>query len=396
MKLSPNQAIQVAKAPPGKKAALRATYEAQQRGNQKGPASKPAAKAARTRGHASKPGHRSAMRHLMDPMCPLPMPTVTSDGKALPHTGLVSSDFVVGTQNTMLLLVTNVGNAGTVGALLSLTPDGGLAPNHDVQMLTIPTLSQPDTAGGPSAARPMKFSLSVINCTNALKRGGRVTYLHTSQRLPAFVPGDDHWSPTPGADNFSPIVDAIKSANTRRRITGDNLKDPKHLIGYTVDNVNYTSFKPFDGTLSWGAFRTHVLGANENTPTAARGMSIIAYVFDPVAQAQDYSVTIRGAYYTRWPLTSVPGQSMRYMPTADARLINAARDHAETTASELAHVAEGGVIATVAPKAAGALSRVGGWLGRTATGAMQAADGAAVDMLGAEGAAFAEMAIPLL
>jgi len=398
MTLSPKQVIQLAKAPPASRQALRATYEAQQRNKQKGTTSKPAAKPARTRAPGAEPAKRTAIPNLMDPMCHLPMPNITSDGKALPHTGLVSSDFLVGTLNTALLLVTNVGRAGTVGALLQVKPNGEV--EGAIQMFTIPTMAEPDSQGGPSAARSMKFSLSVINCTNSLKRGGRVTYLHTSQRLPPFTNGPTGGDP----DNYTSIIEAVKSSTERRRIQGDSLKEPKHLIGYPVDSVNYSTFNPFHGTLEWGAFREIVLGANIHSVPQPRPMSIIAYVFDPVTDPQDYSLTIRAAYYTRWPITSVPGQSMRYMPTADAKVINAARDHAENTASELTHIAEGGALATIAPKAAGAaraagssaLSRVSGWLGRTATGAVQAVDGVAVDMLGAEGAAFAEMAVPLL
>jgi hypothetical protein len=115
-------------------------------------------------------------------------------------------------------------------------------------------------------------------------------------------------------------------------------------------------------------------------------MSIVAYIFDPVADRQDYSVTIRAAMYTRWPLTSVPGQSMKHMPTSTAAHINAVHTHNEETANDLVHIAEGGVIANVAPKlfgaARGGLAAAQGYLNR---GAMAAAE-ELVEVLGPEAA----------
>jgi hypothetical protein len=84
---------------------------------------------------------------------------------------------------------------------------------------------------------------------------------------------------------------------------------------------------------------------------------------------------------------------MRNMPTADASVVNHVRDHAESTANDLTHVVEGGLLATLGPKIAGAaragVSRLGGMISRAGVGAVEAAEGAAAEMLGAEGAALA-------
>lgn len=321
----------------------------------------------------------------------MPTPSITSEGKALAHTGLASGDFVVGSTNYTLLLATNVGSAGTVGAVLNISPTGEHV--DGLQTFTIPTMSAADAVGGPSAARAMKFSVSVVNCSNALKRGGRVTYLNSSQRLPAYTPASE------GSHNdFTPILQGIKNSPYRRRATGDCLGvppggKPTHLIGYPVDSVTYATFKAFHGTLAFSEFLEYVAGASTASTPKARPMSIVAYIFDPVSDPQDYTVTIRASYYTRWPLTSVPGQSMRNMPTADASVVNHVRDHAESTANDLTHVVEGGLLATLGPKIAGAaragISRLGGMISRAGAGAVEAAEGAAAEMLGAEGAALA-------
>jgi len=325
--------------------------------------------------------------NFLDPMCPVPPPTAVSQGKALPHNGLVSGDFVVGSTNTTLLICTNTGESGTVGLLVNVNPAGEYVDGET--LFTIPTLALSDAENGASAVRATKFSVNVTNCSNALKRGGRVTYLNSSQRLPLRA--------TNAAYRYGSIIAGVKSSPYRRRITGDMLGQPKQLIGYPVDAPAYDSFQPHLGTLTVNEFCSYLFRASVTDPTPRiRPMSTIIYIFDPVADPQDYSVTIRASFYTRWPLTTVPGQSMSLMPTADAKQINQVRDHAEATANELVHVAEGGALAMAAPRIAsgirGVVSRLGGAVNR----GIMAAEGAAGEMLGAEGMALAEAAVPLL
>lgn len=308
-------------------------------------------------------------------MCIAPAPNVISDGRALPHTGLVSLDFVVGTVNSTLLFVTNTGDSGTVGVVMNVSPAGAYV--DGLQMFTVPTLAAEDAAGGASASRAMKISLAVTNCSNSLKRGGRVTYLNSSQRLPMM-----------SSSSLDTIITAIKSSPYRRRITGDILRTPTHLIGYPVDNVAYGTFRPHRGTLTHAQFGQYIYGAGGTDGPLPRPMSVICYVFDPTGDPQDYSATVRTSMYTRWPLTSIPGHSMKNMPTATAALINHVRDHAESTANDLAHIVEGGVMATVAPKLAGMARSAAN---RVISG-MTAGDAFAVDALGAEGASALEMA----
>ena len=312
MTLSPKQAAQVARAPASQKAALRAMYQAQRAKStaviNKVTKQRGAIRAAATQQRQRPSQSFKGIHNFLDPMSPMPAPSVTSDGKALPHTGLVSHDFVVGSVNSTVLIVTNTGDSGTVGMVLNINPSGDYV--DGLHMLTIPTLAASDSAGGPSASRAMKFGVSVVNCSNALKRGGRVTYLNSSQRLPA----------TTTIAPFAAIVNAIKSSPYRRRITGSTLGQATHLVGFPIDNVTYTTFEGHRGTLTHEEFYTYVFGAASGSTlqTQRRPMSTVAFIFDPVTDAQDYSVTIRSSMYTRWPLTSVPGQSMRNMPTAAA------------------------------------------------------------------------------
>jgi len=299
------------------------------------------------------------------------MPSLTSDGKALPHTSLVSDDFTVDATNFTVLFVTNSGHSGTVGTLFKCDADGGYVSNSAMSF-TIPTLALSDAAGGPSASRAMKFSVAIVNCSNGLKRAGRVTYINSSQRLPARGPD--------AVSRYMPVIKGIKDSPYRRRINGDTMsvgpgQTAKHLIGYPTDSIAYSNFKPFAGTETGDEFLAHVLGASVGYDPTDRPMSVIAFVFDPTTDPQDYSLTIRASYFTRWPLTSVPGQSMKNMPTAAASIINHVRDAAEDHGHELQNIVEGGLIATIGPKvgkalltrAVGGLTTAGAGLGGLAS-----------------------------
>jgi len=347
MTLTQKQQVQVAKAPVTRKAFLKASFERQNSMNQKQPARNqkaPASTSGRTHGRAGRPanaGQAKRMPNFLDPMCSIPAPTVTSDGRALPYTGLDSYDFKVDTTNYTVLLATNTGDSGTVGAVFKVGPSGVFV-SGSMHILTIPALALADNAGGASSSRAMKLSVSVVNCTNNLKRGGRVTYLNSAQRLPTMRADP--------ATEFIDVITGVKTSPYRRRINGTDLITPQQLIGFPVDGTVYRQFRPHHGTLTSTELFERILSAGTIISPALRPMSAIAYIFDPAADEQDYSVTIRAGYYTRWPVTSVPGQKMEAIPTAEPRVVNAVHDHVESTANDLVHVAEGGVAATVLPK----------------------------------------------
>lgn len=358
MALTAKQTAALAKEWPSRRKALRKQFEAQnasqqkqQQPQKKKPAAKPAARAAKKK--------VVACRNFLDPKCPDPAPRLVSVGKALPLTGLASHEFTVGSENRALLIITNLGSSGSVGVFMQIAPNGTAVSGSSV-VLTIPTLAQAEHIGGPTAASAMKFGVTVTNCTNAWKRGGRVKYINSSQRLPPCWDGD-------GNMNWARVLTGIETSPYRVLTTGDQLVQGKQLIGYPTDRVEYETFHQFEGQMLFGKFTRHVC-SDEHAPTGSeslpRGMSIVAYVFENTADPQDYSVTVRASYYTRWPITSVPGQSMKQIPTSDAAHINAVHDHAEQTAHDMVKVAEGGVMATMGPRVAaaarGALGRLSG------------------------------------
>lgn len=336
---------------PARRGQGKAVFNRQNQGQAKAPANKqmvqkkPAPKPQRATPTVQRKKAPVGHFNLLNPMVPQLMPVLASDGKAFPLTGLASGDFTVGPDEKAILIVTNTGSSSNVGYFRKVNATTGAFIPGEGFDLNIPTLVTPDTGGGASAIRAMKLSCSVVNVTNALKRGGRVTYLNSSQRLPPFLTEDDP---------FSAIFQGVRDSPHRRRITGDDLVTPKQLIGYPCDNSAYTTFTPHHGQTDATTFLGHCLTASSAVPAAARPMSVIVWMFEPPADVNDYSITVRASYYTRWPLTSVPGQAMRDIPHAPPALINSHRDHAENTANDLVHVAEGGAAATLLPKAIGA------------------------------------------
>lgn len=355
MTLTTKQQAQVVKAPQAKKAALRASFQQQSAANKPAKASQPQrAQGGQPRRQVKvKQPTQRRVENFLNPLCPAPAPTVTSDGKALPLNGLESHDFRVDSENTTILLATNTGSSGTVAAVFQVDSNGTYK-DGTMKLLTIPTLAESDNAGGATSTRAMKLSVSVVNCSNGLKRGGRVTYLNSAQRLPTLkYDANSKWS-------YADLIAGVKACPYRRRLNGAELAHPKQIIAFPVDGTKYRAFESHHGTLEIAPFQSHIMAAGAIiTDPKARPMSSIAFIFDPVTDPQDYSVTVRASFYTRWPLTTVPGQKMQTMPTADPKHINAVHDHAENTAHELVELASGGAIGAVAPKVIGAVRELG-------------------------------------
>jgi len=361
-------------------------------------AAAPASTPSRPKFKASPGPAKAKRRHFpfyLDPMCPHPVPSLASDGKALDYTGLVSSDFTVDTTNHTLLIATNTGNSGTTAITLKVDANGGFV-NNSLAVHTIPTLSLSDKEGGASSSRAMKLGISVVNCSNNYKVGGRVTYINSSQRLPPRL--------VDTATEFSRITAGIKTSPYRKRINGKDLMHPKQIITYPVDNSEYSRFREFEGTLNVDQFMSHVFSGGDGVTTkdsvvTPRPMSISAWVFEPASDTQDYSFTVRASYYTRWPLSSIPGQSMKPVPTAPPAIVNHVRDVAEAHASDLVEVAGGGLMVALAPRVASAARAVGGFIGNAAEGLVAGLGGGAEAAAvggGLELGALEAAAVPLL
>lgn len=358
MVLTDRQQAAVARAPPKQKAALRRMYERQQKSNrQQVPRAPPPAPKRASRAQPG-PKYKKAATCLnfMDPMCPLPVPTTVSAGKALSHTALASHSFSVPTNRSAILLALQSPGTSTVGYHALLDSNGLLVPGSE-QLYDMPTLTTGAQSGGCTASRAMRLSCAVVNTTNAVNRGGAVTYINSAQRFPQIT------------NNFffGNIVDAIRESPYRKVTSGDLLlgtvDNPNKLTAYPTDMPLYNSFSEHEGNVGADAFlrrlATYLIYNGDSYAALPRCMSIIAWVFDPPPVENTYRVTIRSSFYTRWPLESVPGYHMKPIPTVDAATYNRVVDHAEEHANTLTTATEGGLIALAGPKIAQGASYVG-------------------------------------
>lgn len=364
---SPKQQRALDKAKPDQKAAMRKLFSEQRAAHAK-PQNKPQNYAVsagqQKRAHQAAP--RRALPNLMDPTVPAPMPSSIADGKAVPITSLATLDFKLSSHDTLtnganpgpsILLVTNTGNTPTVGMLVTTQiVSTGAIEEVSVQMLTVTSLLNKGS-GAPTSARSMKFGVSIGNNTNGQKRGGMVTFINTTQRLPDVTKTGDkyYW------DN---VIDAVKSTPQRRRLNGDVFADTHQLIGTVVDNPTYHSFAQWRTVEARDDFLKHVL---DEMPTSAdlyfshrRPMSTCVFVFEPTDDMQDYSISVRASYYTRWPMTTVQGENMPHVPTAPATDLNLIHKKAEANSQTLHKIATGAAAGGVAG------ATLGGSLGEVA------------------------------
>jgi hypothetical protein len=227
--------------------------------------------------------------------------------------------------------------------------------------------------------RAMKFSSTIVNSTSTLRMGGRVTYLNAAQRLPAILGTNTTTVPASGPYDFSAILTSVKSSPYRKRLNAQELSHPRALVGFPCDSTHYLNYKAHRGAVSAETFLSYTCVPTASTtapgtlhpsfsPALDRPMSIHVWIMEATTQPNDYSLTIRAANYTRWPLTSVPGQIMTPTPTAPADHINNVHNHGEATANDLKSVAEGGAGAVFIPKAPGFVRAAGRWVMRGAAG----------------------------
>jgi len=69
-------------------------------------------------------------------------------------------------------------------------------------------------------------------------------------------------------------------------------------------------------------------------------MSTAWIVLSPPAVAQSYTISCKASFYTRWGLSTVPGQSQFDVPTASAGFINRVQSYASGMADTLHTIAD--------------------------------------------------------
>lgn len=322
MSLSSKQKKAVAKLPAGKRADAARVFEQQ---NQAGRRAGPRKEQRRPKQTAGRPKGTGDIFH---PAHPGLIPSLVCEGSAFPIQDIARAVTNATSVGKRIIIGTNTGRAGSiwVEVLAQPTPTSGVR--------TVPLLGDSDTAGGPTSGRAMKFSMTLVNTTNAFHREGRVYTLNANQRfaLPA-APS------TMTQAQWNEFADAVTAHPKVVAHSAEDFAKPKSLVAHPVDQASYTDYGEWHGTYTLDEFMSHCAIWPGQTP-ADRPMSTIVVVLDPTANTNNYVVTGEASFYTRWPLSTVMGRSMRKVPTAPADHINRIRDHAENTSSMLRSVGE--------------------------------------------------------
>lgn len=242
---------------------------------------------------------------------PIPTPVAEACGSALPYAGIFRHELAVSTERVVVLF-SNVGRSGTVALVVGL-PTAGAA---GLTVRTIPTLSLGDDAGGPTSCKAMKGCFSLVNVTAPLNRAGRVTVLNSKQRFLVGAPFS-----TMTLAQWATFVDTVKTHPDAVSYGGHDFEHPVSFHTYPVDSRAYGEFHDFAGATTSDEFGRSI-AIWPGVDPYVRPMSCIVTIFEIPPSTQEYTLSFRAAYYTRWPLNTIPGQTQRRIPTAPLDLIN--------------------------------------------------------------------------
>lgn len=264
----------------------------------------------------------------LSPHYPENIPNALRSGQAFPYTGQIRLEITQAIGETIFIMATNPGSAGTVALIGRQT--GTAAPTYSVA--TIPTLSLNDENGGPTSARAMKFGLSLTCNTPLLSRGSRIFHLNGQSRLRVDSPPS-----SVSLAVFQSIVNVITAMPTTVPYDNTYFGDTREFTSNVVDNVTYVDFNLFEGTLTVDQIAAHMqVWPGISSGLRDRPMSTTWLVFAPPSAVQNYSVALHAAYYTRWGLSTVQGQSQTDIPVASIAVVNSMMEKADFM-SNLAH-----------------------------------------------------------
>lgn len=287
-----------------------------------------------------------------NPMSPALVATLLPSGKAFPVHGMYR--YPINVSGGMLFAITNTGTTATVMSGVNLT--GGT-----IGLYSIPSIVDRAADGGPSSGRAMKAGLAIVNTTAPLSITGQVYVTGVDQRLSIPVPASQMT-----VAQWQAVADTI-AADTRTKLySAAQLSRPHHTYVHPSDTPTYEGFRPWDGTDSvdtfWEGFVEDSTGNTRPRPMS----TIFVYIVAPPV-TQQYVLTVRAAYYTRWAAATVMGQSQIPIPTGSHHSVSMHRSIAQRA---------GAVLQAVEAGAAGAVGALGTMAAYASRAAPVVAEGA--------------------
>jgi len=282
------------------------------------PKRRPAPKAApaRRRNQGAMGPRVPQTRLSFSPLSTSIIPVARSCGTGLSVSGLVSSELTHSVGDRTLFIVNNYGSSGTI--MLKITrPSSGATPSKTTY--TVPLLDSPASVGGPTSGRSMKAGISILNNTPQLTAGGRCYIIDVDQRMA--IP-DDLYSIT--ATEFDSFLDKLKGHVNRIPFDGATFKPVKHFHTHVADAVQYETFNTWVGTDTVSGFGSHMFEYPGTPDPTKKSMSTLLVILESPAATQEYTITARGQWMTRWPLDTIGGFVSKDIPTATPAVVDSA------------------------------------------------------------------------
>lgn len=245
-----------------------------------------------------------------------PVPASRPVGKATPLASQFLYNFPVPVDGwRRMFVVTNNGHSSSVAIQMQTN---GVATGNN--LYNVPIYSATPASGGPTSGRAMKAGLTISNATADIRCGGRIFVLNCDQRVSVpTLPS------TMSAAQMVSLFDTVMNHPATVAYTGKHFQ--RRAVSFSthaVDTFEYETFRPWIGIDTVDSFANHVflnngLGILDD---GIRPMSTLFVLFEQPADAQDYTILLRHAVYTRWTLGTLGAISSRDVPVVSSETIN--------------------------------------------------------------------------
>lgn len=279
---------------------------------------KPKKRASAKRATSGKGGPTAGMAAMWSSLHPKLPATIVTEGESFPIKGLVRETLTTVAGTSYIYIFHNAGDASNAFGVIK---NDGVAPTF--QSLGVPVVGSKASAAGPTTGRALKLSVHLQNDTALLARGGRC-YIHTAAnriRLPQ-LPS------TMSSAQVTALADVLKAHPATRACSGTDFGGPTEYTSYPLDTTDYHDYRTWEGGVSFDIYAESfavwdVAGANSTE--RPRPMAPIIFMIEDTGTAvQQWTMSVRPTWATRWAVDTVPGQNMRPLRTASPAEVNAA------------------------------------------------------------------------
>lgn len=256
-----------------------------------------------------------------------PVPVSQPCGSATTYFGARKIIVPLSNASDRLLFITSTGDTAAVcGMITRNTTTQALTFN----MYGLNKISQSgtDTLNGPTAGRSQTCEFELTNYSNPLTAGGELLIIPLSQRL-GVASQPSSWTNA----NFNAVIASLidyKYFKPHNLIDFMHVKKPRQFYCSVSDRMTYERFEPWrdmepDTPAGFNTFATEFMvwpGLNPAGAAAqrARGMNYYAIWIPAVANPQSLNITVRAAYYLRWPLTTPMSEMQVRIPVSRGTL----------------------------------------------------------------------------